>query len=112
MSIPSDSTSKLPKPGALPASTPDVPRDLIEAADLTSTIIVPRDLNGANRKNGINRLRETPKKDPFSTFFAKAKAKRLLPGGSAHLVALNRFRKISRTNYGRELPPNKNPRKL
>ncbi len=74
----------------------DVSRDLIEASNLTSVIIVPARLVEANKKNGIARIHTAPKKDSHKGFFDKVRAKQLPSAGDVHLVAIGTFRQALR----------------
>ena len=74
----------------------DVTRELLANSDLTSTLIVPRNLVRANEKNGIGRIQLAPKKDFYKGFFKSVEAKRLPSGGKAHMSALPVFRNFAK----------------
>jgi len=93
-------------PGHIPPREPnknieakgDVSRDLLEALDLATTFVAPRDLKKANKENGINRLKEVPKKDHYKGYFKETAVIHLQSAGDTHLAALRVFRKQTMTS--------------
>ncbi len=90
-------------PGSLPPSKPvtgapkgDVPQEMVEADDLTTTFVVPRSLKRANEQNDIGRLHHPNKR--LRSLRSRAQISPV--GGDVHLFVRPIFRKMGRNDTG------------